>query len=205
MSAKLGQSQRARSSSTVARRAANIALPQPWRRRMIRVPTALLAAIIAGLFAGAALADTPVTVGTASGLVTGREAGGIVVFKGIPFAASTEGAMRWRPPQPVAAWTKPRDVSTYGPACPQVTYPSTPNAGGYMGPTSEDCLNLNVFAPEGVRRAPVMVWIYGGGNVAGANSIPPNDGSAFARDGIVLVSVYYRLGAFGFFAHPALT
>ena len=107
--------------------------------------------------------------------------------------------------QPAAAWRAPLDVSTYGPACPQVTYPLTPNAGGYVGPTSEDCLNLNVFAPRGAKHAPVMVWIFGGGNVAGANSIAPNDGSAFARDGIVLVSVNYRLGALGFFAHPSLT
>jgi para-nitrobenzyl esterase len=160
---------------------------------------------MAGLFANAAQAETPVTAHISSGPVVGREIGDIDVFKGVPFAASTAGPMRWRPPQPVTAWTEPRDASAYGPACPQVTYPSQPNAGGYIGPTSEDCLNLNIWAPKGARQAPVMVWIFGGGNVAGANSIPPNDGSAFARDGIVLVSVNYRLGALGFFAHPALT
>jgi len=172
---------------------------------MTRYLIALLALTIATLFANAGLADAPVTVRIDSGPVTGRQVGDIEVFKGIPFAAPPVGPLRWRPPQPVAAWTAPRDASVYGPACPQVTYPGVPNAGGYVGPTSEDCLNLNVWAPKGARHAPVMVWIFGGGNVAGANSIPPNDGSAFARDGIVLVSVNYRLGALGFFAHPALT
>jgi len=172
---------------------------------MTRILTTLLAVTMASLLASAAQADTPVTIRTASGAVVGREIGGIDVFKGIPFAAPPAGPLRWRPPQPAAAWSAPRDASAYGPACPQVTYSGAPNAGGYVGPTSEDCLNLNIFAPKGARQAPVMVWIFGGGNVAGANSIPPNDGSAFARDGIVLVSVNYRLGAFGFFAHPALT
>ena len=172
---------------------------------MIRTLTALLAVIAAGLCPNAARADDTVTVKIDSGPVVGREIGAIDVFKGVPFAAPPIGALRWRPPHPAQAWIDPRDASAYGPACPQVTYPGTPNAGGYVGPTSEDCLNLNVFAPKGARKAPVMVWIFGGGNVAGANSIPPNEGSAFARDGIVLVSVNYRLGAFGFFAHPALT
>jgi len=172
---------------------------------MIRTLTALLAVIAAGLCPNAVRADESMTVRTDSGPVVGRQVGATTVFKGVPFAAPPIGALRWRPPQPAQAWADPRDASAYGPACPQVTYPGTPNAGGYVGPTSEDCLNLNVFAPEGAHKAPVMVWIFGGGNVAGANSIPPNDGSAFARDGIVLVSVNYRLGAFGFFAHPALT
>jgi len=172
---------------------------------MLRFPSAILVALLVTLFADTADADDHVTIRTEAGPVVGRQLGDIAVFKGIPFAAPPVGPLRWRPPQPVAAWRAPLDASAYGPACPQVTYPATPNAGGYMGPTSEDCLNLNVFAPKGAHRAPVMVWIFGGGNVAGANSIPPNDGSAFARDGVVLVSVNYRLGALGFFAHPALT
>jgi para-nitrobenzyl esterase len=172
---------------------------------MTRTLITLLAVALASVFTSAALADAPVSVRTQAGAVVGREAGGNDVFKGIPFAASTAGPGRWRPPQPAPSWSAARDASAYGPACPQVTYPGQPNAGGYVGPTSEDCLNLNVWAPKGARHAPVMVWIFGGGNVAGANSIAPNDGSAFARDGIVLVSVNYRLGALGFFAHPALT
>ncbi len=177
---------------------------------MLRILTALAALLIVGLQATSAPADTPVSVRTEAGTVIGREANGIDVFKGVPFAASTAGANRWRPPQPVARWPDPRDASAYGPACPQTTFGAQPNGGGYAGPTSEDCLNLNVFAPGdalegGAHQAPVMVWIFGGGNVAGANSIAPNDGTAFARDGVILVSVNYRLGALGFFAHPALS
>ena len=169
----------------------------------------IFATALACLVIGAgvqARADGPVTVHVSSGDIVGRETGAIAVFKGVPFAAPPVGPWRWRPPQPVAAWTSPRDASAYGPACPQAILPGgMPNGGGYNGPVSEDCLNLNVFAPKGAHKAPVMVWIFGGGNVAGANSIAPNDGSAFARDGVVLVSVNYRLGALGFFAHPALT
>ena len=152
-----------------------------------------------------ASADAPVLIHLPSGDIIGRQTGSIEVFKNVPFAAPPIGPLRWRPPQPTVAWSAPRDASSYGPACPQDILPGgAPNGGGYNGPISEDCLNLNVFAPKGARKAPVMVWIFGGGNVAGANSIAPNDGSAFARDGIVLVSVNYRLGALGFFAHPAL-
>src|SRR6202522_2430646 len=78
-----------------------------------------------------------------------------------------------------------------------------PNGGGASGPVSEDCLTLNVFAPKGAVHAPVMVWIHGGSNTLGAGSI--YDGWAFAKDGIVYVAINYRMGAFGFFAHPALT
>ena len=172
---------------------------------MSRILTALAAFLIASLSATFAIADPQVTVRTDAGAVVGRETDVADIYKGIPFAASTAGPLRWRPPQPAPHWSEPRDASAYGPACPQATFGDHPNGGGYAGPTSEDCLNLNVFAPKGARQAPVMVWIFGGGNVAGANSIAPNDGTAFARDGVVLVSVNYRLGPLGFFAHPALT
>jgi para-nitrobenzyl esterase len=149
----------------------------------------------------------PPAVSIDTGRVTGAwEGPGIVAFKGIPFAAPPVGPLRWRPPQPAAPWSASRDATAYGPACPQAVDPGgRPNGGGYAGATSEDCLNLNVFAPAHAKKAPVMVWIFGGGNVSGANSIAPNDGTAFARDGVVLVSINYRLGALGFFAHPALT
>jgi para-nitrobenzyl esterase len=140
------------------------------------------------------------------GVVVGVRSQDLVAFENIPFAAPPIGPLRWRPPQPAAHWSGERDARAYGPACPQVVYADGRyNGGGYAGPTSEDCLNLNVWAPLHARHAPVMVWTFGGGNVAGANSIAPNDGSSFARDGVVLVSVNYRLGALGWFAHPALT
>jgi para-nitrobenzyl esterase len=172
---------------------------------MLHRIVAMLAALgLLGLGPIAGAAGVDVRVDT--GVIAGRSNGAIEVFKGVPFAAPPVGPLRWRPPQPAAAWTGVRDASAYGPACPQVVNADgRPNGGGYAGPTSEDCLNLNVFAPAHARRAPVMVWIFGGGNTAGANSIAPNDGTAFARDGVILVSVNYRLGALGFFAHPALT
>ena len=165
-----------------------------------------LAALVA--ISTPALADTPavppkVTIDT--GTVVGAVVDQARVFKAIPYAAPPVGPLRWRPPQPAKPWTGERDATQDGPACPQVVYPGRYNEGGYQGPTSEDCLTLDVFAPLRASHAPVMVWIFGGGDVAGANSIAPNDGRFFARDGVILVAMNYRLGALGFFAHPALT
>lgn len=173
---------------------------------MIRHAVVLLAMLNLGVGAGAArAAEAPATVRIETGVVVGRSDGAADVFKAIPFAAPPVGPLRWRPPQPAPAWTKPLDATADGPGCPQPIKPDgKPNLGGYNGPTSEDCLTLNVFAPHGARRAPVLVWIYGGGNIAGANTVPSYDGTAFARDGVVVVVANYRLGALGFMAHPAL-
>ena len=140
-----------------------------------------------------------------AGVVAGALEGPARSFRAIPYAAPPVGPLRWRPPQPAAKWTEVRDATKDGPACPQKVYPGRTNEGGYTGPTSEDCLTLDVFAPLHAKKSPVMVWIFGGGNTAGADSIAPNDGRFFARDGVVLVAMNYRLGALGFFAHPALT
>jgi para-nitrobenzyl esterase len=148
----------------------------------------------------------PVKVRIDSGVVIGRASATLESFRGVPFAAPPVGDLRWRPPQPAAAWSADRDASRFGPACLQPQRPDgRPNAGGYSGGTSEDCLNLNIYAARSAKHAPVMVWIYGGANVYGANALPSYDGAAFARDGVVLVEINYRLGALGFFAHPALT
>lgn len=118
----------------------------------------------------------------------------IIAFKGVPFAAPPVGELRWRPPAPVVPWTGVRDAKTSGPACPQ---------RGSM-PQSEDCLFLNVFAPRQVTKPlPVMVWIHGGGFRLGSGG--SSDGAPLASKGVVLVSINYRLGPFGFFAHPALS
>ncbi len=131
---------------------------------------------------------------------------GVVSYRDIPFAAPPVGPLRWAPPQPAAPWTGVRQAIAFGPACPQpVNKDGRINGGGYSGPTSEDCLNLNVVAPKGARHAPVLVWIYGGANIFGANSVASYNGNSFAEDGVVVVTVNYRLGALGFFAHPALT
>jgi para-nitrobenzyl esterase len=139
------------------------------------------------------------------GAVVGLENSSAVIFRAIPYAAPPVGRLRWKPPAPVMAWKGDRATVTPGPACPQKVLPGVPNLGGYSGPTSEDCLTLDVTAPRGARQAPVMVWVYGGGNIAGATSLPSYDAAGFARDGIVLVAMNYRLGPLGFFAHAALT
>jgi para-nitrobenzyl esterase len=174
--------------------------------RTLRLGLPGLAGLLA--IASVASADTPagapkVTIDT--GTVVGAVVDQARVFKAIPYAAPPVGPLRWRPPAPAKPWTGERDATQDGPACPQVTYPGRYNEGGYQGPTSEDCLTLDVFAPLRASHAPVMVWIFGGGDVAGADSIAPNDGRFFARDGVILVAMNYRLGALGFFAHPALT
>jgi para-nitrobenzyl esterase len=155
------------------------------------------------LFAGSAAAE-PVKVKVAQGVLVGEVTDRAAVFRNIPFAAPPVGPLRWRPPQPAPSWTGEREAVAAGPACPQPMNPDgSPNSGGANGPTSEDCLQLNVFAPKGAKAAPVMVWLHGGGHRTGAGWI--YDGSNFARDGVVLVAVNYRLGALGYFAHPALT
>ncbi|HEY3798267.1 MAG TPA: carboxylesterase family protein [Caulobacteraceae bacterium] len=147
----------------------------------------------------------PPTATIDTGQLSGVILGDARAFKAIPYAAPPVGPLRWRPPQPAAPWSGVREASADGPACEQAVFTGRTNGGGYAGPVSEDCLTLDVFAPLHARKAPVMVWIFGGGNTAGADSIPPNDGRFFARDGVVLVAMNYRLGALGWFAHPALT
>ncbi len=166
---------------------------------------ATLASVALLGWVGAARAES-VTARIDSGVLAGASEGGVTIFKAVPFAAPPIGALRWAPPAPAAPWTGTRPALAYGPACPQpMNAGGAPNFGGAAGPVSEDCLSLNVFAPAHAHKAPVMVWIYGGGNIAGSNAISAYDGSAFARDGVILVAVNYRLGALGFFAHPALT
>jgi para-nitrobenzyl esterase len=148
-------------------------------------------------------APTPVRVKIDSGVVVGAATDRANVFRNIPYAAAPVGPLRWRAPQPVKAWTGERPAVEAGPSCPQpMNADGTPNSGGANGPTSEDCLQLNVFAPKAARAAPVMVWIHGGGDRTGAGWV--YGGQNFARDGVVVVTINYRLGALGYFAHPAL-
>jgi para-nitrobenzyl esterase len=121
---------------------------------------------------------------------------GGAVFKGIPFAEPPTGDLRWREPMPVKAWAGVRQAMAFGAPCMQ---------GG--GNSSEDCLYMNVWTPEwpSKSRKAVMVWFHGGGNFAGAASDPIFDGESLARHGVLLVTAQYRLGVFGFFAHPELT
>ena len=161
--------------------------------------------------AGAALCviaatSLPITspVSTESGLVEGVREHGTLVFKGIPFAAPPIGELRWRAPQAVHRWVGIRKADRFSSVCMQQgSYP--PDAPAE--PTSEDCLYLNVWIPAGAQKAklPVMVWIYGGGLENGSASTPLYAGDRLARKGVIVVTANYRLGVFGFLAHPDLT
>ena len=141
----------------------------------------------------------------AAGLLQGDVNAGIQQFKGVPFAAPPVGKLRWQPPQPVAAWAGVRSARAFGPRAMQL--PLYGDMNFRSASMSEDCLYLNVWTPahSAQERRPVLVYFYGGGFNAGDGSEPRYDGESMARQGIVAVTVNYRLGAFGFFAHPALT
>jgi len=139
-----------------------------------------------------------------SGALKGVTADSVISFKGVPYAKPPVGPLRWRPPEPATRWTGVRVADRYGAICMQKI--AVDNGVG-PGPASEDCLTLNVFAPAGKARSglPVMFWIHGGGFVNGSGTAALYDGSALARQGVIVVTLNYRLGRFGFFAHPALT
>jgi para-nitrobenzyl esterase len=146
----------------------------------------------------------PLEVKVDSGRLKGAAAGQVAAFKGIPFAAPPVGENRWRPPQPVAPWQGVRPALEFGSDCMQLPFPS--DAAPLGTKPAEDCLFVNVWRPAGAAsKLPVMVWIYGGGFVNGGSSPAVYDGSPFAGHGLVFVSFNYRVGRFGFFAHPALT
>jgi para-nitrobenzyl esterase len=145
--------------------------------------------------------DGPI-VKTGSGPVRGKTSsdGKLNIFLGIPYAAPPVGPLRWKPPQPAAPWTEPRNATAFGSRCMQVALYSDMV---FTDPgMSEDCLNLNIWAPISTNSAklPVMVWIYGGGFQAGATSEPRQNGEYLARKGVIVVSMNYRLGILGFFA-----
>lgn len=160
---------------------------------------------------GRSLISTPplqIDSGTIRGFLAGDEQD-IAVYKGIPYAAPPTGDRRWKAPQAASAWQGVRDCFEFGAACPQkvrALYGGIPEMALNV-PMSEDCLFLNVWAPakraEG--KSPVLYWIHGGGFTMGAASQPLYDGEELARLGCVVVSINYRLGPFGFLAHPALS
>ncbi|HTR00199.1 MAG TPA: carboxylesterase family protein, partial [Candidatus Acidoferrum sp.] len=149
------------------------------------------------------LAEAQITSAKVTGgEVSGVAAGAITVFKGIPFAAPPVGDLRWKAPAPVASWSGVKPADAFAKACMQA-----PNTQGNTAPVSEDCLYLNVWTPAKTAGAkiPVIVWIHGGGYVGGSTSISMYDGAGFAGKGVVLVSLAYRLGVYGFMAHPELS
>lgn len=170
-----------------------------------------------GLLLASALFAGP-RVTTDAGVVEGAQFGkpSEVMFLGIPFAEPPVAERRWKPPQRVAPWTGARKASEFGAACPQsaedaaffevLAREARETEPYYSFRMSEDCLSLNVWTTNlgGAALRPVMVWLYFGGNTAGAGAFPPY-GASLARKGVVYVSLNYRLGALGFMAHPALT
>ncbi|MEU7235587.1 carboxylesterase/lipase family protein [Streptomyces chrestomyceticus] len=176
---------------------------EPKRRAGATVIVAFLCAGSAAPAAPAGARPEPgagqdrVTVRTDTGLVRGVRTARHRTFQGIPYAGPPEGAYRWAAPRPVAPWRGVRDATRPGPLCPQV-----PSPYAQVSSEEEDCLVLNVTAPARVReRAPVLVWIHGDGSVGGGSFF---DARRLADRGLVVVTVNYRLGVFGGFAHPGL-
>lgn len=155
--------------------------------------------------------DGKVIIQTDKGKVSGIANNDLQVFKGIPFAAPPIGDLRWKAPQPVAAWQGVKECAAFGPS-PMQREPAAFSMWSMeflipKAPISEDCLYLNVWtgAKSPNSKLPVLVWIYGGGFNSGGAGVPIYDGEAMAKKGIVFVSINYRVGVFGFFAHPELT
>ena len=143
-------------------------------------------------------------VATTEGKVRGVEEGALWSWKGIPFAAPPLGALRWRAPQAPQPWQGVRHADHFASDCLQMPY--GPRAFNMRSTPSEDCLYLNIWKPSAHEGPlPVVVWIYGGGWVIGGTSAPIYSGEGLAKAGVMVVSLNYRIGHFGFFAHPALT
>lgn len=167
--------------------------------RSILIAGAMSLALSLAMAPETAMADAPV-VKTTAGLVKGQVEDGLAVFKGIPFAKPPVGDLRWRAPQPPEVWSGVKEAARFGAACMQARTP----VADYEA-ISEDCLYLNVWAPEGAEDLPVMVWIHGGSLSMGAGHEPFYDGAALTREGLVVVTINYRLGLFGWLAHPVLS
>jgi para-nitrobenzyl esterase len=143
--------------------------------------------------------STDIVVETGSGPVRGQVEDGVATFCAVPYAAPPFGPLRFRPPAPPEPWTEPRDCTRLGATAPKPPYRAVvrdllpePTVAG------DDCLHVNVWSPDVTGSAPVMVWVHGGSFQNGSNAVPVYDGHAFARDGVVLVAVNYRLGVDGF-------
>jgi para-nitrobenzyl esterase len=165
---------------------------------MKKVLITIVLTIVCKQFAVPQIQTARVTGGEAQGVVTDS----ISIFKGIPFAAPPVGDLRWKAPASVQPWKGIKKADAFGPACMQAS-----GAMGNTAPVSEDCLYLNVWTPakRPGEKIPVIVWIYGGGFSGGSTSTPMYDGMGFAKKGVVLVSVAYRVGPFGFMAHSELS
>jgi para-nitrobenzyl esterase len=173
------------------------------RRSLVKTSLALGSATVIGMppigmLPGVHAASGPV-IETSSGRLKGEAQGDVLVFRGIPFAKPPVGPLRFRPPEPPDPWTGVRAATSFGPGAPQGVNPVEAVLPVFVPETSEDCLYLNVFTPGTTGKRPVLVWIHGGGNIAGAGSQRLYDGSDLVRRGdVVVVTLNYRLGIFGF-------
>lgn len=165
----------------------------------------VLSAACLSMLASLAAHSAPVAVHIKSGDLAGDSlASGGAVFKGIPYAEAPTGAKRWQSPRPAAAWRGTRAATAYGAACEQ---PGQGWNDSLLATMSEDCLYLNVWTPAVKPKVgfPVMIWIHGGAFTGGAGTDPLFAGTEFVKKGVVLVTLNYRLGVFGFYAHPDLS
>lgn len=166
----------------------------------------LLAALLAVSFAAPAFAHDAPIAETPAGRLRGESADGLNVFRGIPYARPPVGWRRWRAPEAMERWRRVRDATQFGAACFQpVARGASIYAPDEFQPMSEDCLFLNIWVPADARNAPVLVWIHGGSLVSGAGSEMAYDGTRLAQQGVIVVTINYRLGALGYLALPGLS
>jgi len=161
----------------------------------------LICALVGAVVSCDARAAEPIRVHLKSGVLVGKLDSGVATYKGVPYAAPPVGPLRGALPRPFPPWSGERMADDFGFSCPQRATPRNVPPDSRAVQLNDDCLTLNVWAPQGAHKAPVMVWIHGGGNEAGSSADSYTDGTEFARDGVVLVSLNYRLGAAGFQPH----
>jgi para-nitrobenzyl esterase len=172
----------------------------------LRAGLVALCAAIAGVLGGTASAEGA-RVQTQFGVVEGKsvQGGAVNAFMGLPYAAAPTGKLRWAPPVEPASWQGVRDATAFSAACMQVSAPPQGFYSDNPPRTSEDCLYLNVWAPKDAKNAPVMFWMHGGALIFGSGMNPRYDGAKLALKDVVVVSINYRLGVFGYFSHPELS
>lgn len=167
---------------------------------------ALLSAAALATVPALAQAQSAPIVDAPAGKVSGTVTGDLDVFKGIPYAVPPVGPLRWKAPEPLPRWQGVKQATRFGPGCIVPTPgPAKTVYSGAPLPTSEDCLTLNIWAPKNAANAPVFFWIYGGALWNGNSADPMYDGAKLAEQGVVVVSINYRLGVLGWLAHPALS
>lgn len=174
------------------------------RRQFLWSSAAFALPVVTGAPSWSQAAASRVT--TRQGVVEGVQEGGLSIWRGIPYAAPPVGPLRWQPPEPAPAWDGVRPARAFGPVCIQKVARNEPEHSLKDVPQSEDCLTLNIWAPRDAAPAslPVMVWIHGGSFRFGAGSLELYHGDGLTPRGVVVVTLNYRLGLFGSFAHPAV-